>query len=341
MKYIIQGIENACKRKREVKGIMEHKKDGVLKTIFKSKEVSIFLICVLLSILIEIKNPIFLTYNNIMDVLRNTSYTLIIAVGMTFVLIARGLDLSVGSMFAFGGLLAATMMTNGVPIILSVLIALVVCTLLGAVNAFCIVKLKVPPMIATLGSMYMVRGLVLVLTKGQPVYPLPDAFAGFGKLKLVGIPCIIIIAAIISIIAHWVLNRTTYGRSVYAVGGNPETAKYAGINVKWITATCYMISGALAAMAGILNAARMGSGQPTVGDGTEMTVITAVIIGGVSLNGGAGSVLGTVLGTLLMNILSTGMNLVGVSAYWQKFVMGLIIVIAVAFDQYQRSKKKE
>lgn len=319
---------------------MEQKKTSIVKKIFKSKEFSIFLVCLILSILIEIKNPIFLTYSNIMDVLRNTSYTLIIAVGMTFVLIARGLDLSVGSTFAFGGLFGAILMTNGVPIPLAVLAALIVGMLFGVVNAFCIVKLGVPPMIATLGSMYMVRGLVLVLTKGQPVYPLPDAFSAFGKLKLAGIPCIIIVAAVIAILAHWVLTRTTYGRSVYAVGGNPETAKYAGINVKWITATCYMISGCLASAAGVLNAARMGSGQPTVGDGTEMTVITAVIIGGVSLNGGAGSVLGTVLGTLLMNILSTGMNLVGVSAYWQKFVMGLIIVLAVAFDQYQRSKKK-
>ena len=196
-------------------------------------------------------------------------------------------------------------------------------------------------MIATLGSMYMVRGLVLVLTKGQPIYPLPDSFSNFGKLRLIGIPISVIISILIAIFAHIILTRTTYGRSVYAVGGNPETSKYAGISIRKVTASCYVICGVCAAVAGILNAARMGSGQPTVGDGMEMTVITAVIIGGVSLNGGAGSILGTVLGTLLMNILNTGMNLVGVSAYWQKFVTGLIIVIAVAFDTYQRSRKKE
>lgn len=313
---------------------------GILKTIFKTKELGIFLVCLILSIIVEIMNPIFFTYNNMMDIFRNTSYTLIIAVGMTFVLIARGLDLSVGSVFAYGGLIAAYTMSLGCPIPIAVLAGILTGCVCGLVNAFCIVKLKVAPMIATLGSMYMVRGLVLVLTKGQPIFPLPEAFSGFGKLKIVGIPVIIIVALLISIAAHIVLTRTTYGRAVYAVGGNPETAKYAGINIKWITASCYIISSCLAATAGILNAARMGSGQPTVGDGTEMTVITAVIIGGVSLNGGAGSILGTVLGTLLMNILSTGMNLVGVSAYWQKFVMGMIIVFAVAFDQYQRSKKK-
>ena len=131
-----------------------------------------------------------------------------------------------------------------------------------------------------------------------------------------------------------------YGRKVYAIGGNPETAKFAGINVTMVTFSVYVICGVCAALSGILTAARMGSGQPSVGDGMEMTVITAVIIGGTSLNGGAGTIFGTILGALLMNVLSSGMNLVGVSAYWQKFVMGLIIIVAVAFDQYQRSKRK-
>ena len=315
-------------------------KESLVKKLMKSKELSIFLICLLLSILIEVMNPIYFTYNNMMDILRNTSYTLIMGIGMTFVLIAKGLDLSVGSVLALCGLMAAFLMDRGVPIIFAVLLALIIGMFIGSVNAFNIVFLKVPPMIATLGSMYMARALVLMPTKGQPVYPLPEAFSKFGKAKIAGMPVIILIAAAVALIGHFVLTRTTYGRSVYAVGGNAETAKYAGINVRMITASCYLISGLTASAAGVLYAARMGSGQPAVGDGMEMTVITAVIIGGVSLNGGAGTILGTVLGTLLMNILSSGMNLVGVSAYWQKFVMGLIIVMAVAFDQYQRNKKK-
>ena len=315
-------------------------KQSFLKTIFKSKELSIFLVCLLLSILIEVMNPIFFTYSNMMDILRNTSYTLIMAVGMTFVLIAKGLDLSVGSVLALCGLMGAFLMSRGVPVIIAVILALGIGVLIGAVNALDIVFLHVPPMIATLGAMYMARGLVLMPSRGQPIYPLPDSFSNFGKARIAGMPVIILIAAAIALVGHLVLTRTTYGRSVYAVGGNAETAKYAGINIKWITASCYIISGLTASAAGVLYAARMGSGQPAVGDGMEMTVITAVIIGGVSLNGGAGSILGTVFGTLLMNILSSGMNLVGVSAYWQKFVMGLIIVLAVAFDQYQRNKKK-
>ena len=319
---------------------MEEKNKGILKKIFKTKEIGIILILIVLSVLIQLKNPIFLTYSNIIDVCRNTSYTLVIAVGMTFVLIAKGLDLSVGSLMALGGLISSLAMFYGVPILLAVLLGLLVGAAFGVVNAFCIVKLKIPAMIATLGSMYMARGLVLVITKGSPVFPLPEAFGNFGKGYFLGVPYVVLIALLLSIAAHLVLSRTTYGRKVYAIGGNPETAKFAGINVAMVTGSCYLISGVLAALSGILTAARMGSGQPSIGDGTEMTVITAVIIGGTSLNGGAGTILGTVLGALLMNVLSSGMNLVGISAYWQKFVMGLIIIIAVGADMYQRNRRR-
>lgn len=319
---------------------MKEKKNNLLKSLFKTKEIGIILILVILSVLIQIKNPIFLTYSNVIDVCRNTSYTLIIAVGMTFVLIAKGLDLSVGSLMALGGLVASLLMFNGVPIIIAILAGILVGMAFGAVNAICIVKINIPPMIATLGTMYMARGLVLVITKGSPVFPLPEAFSVLGKGYIFKIPVVVFIAAVLCLIAHEILSKTTYGRKIYAIGGNSETAKFAGINVAAVTASCYLISGGLAALSGILTAARMGSGQPSIGDGTEMTVITAVIIGGTSLNGGAGTILGTVLGALLMNILSSGMNLVGISAYWQKFVMGLIIIVAVGADMYQRSKRR-
>lgn len=319
---------------------MTEKKTSILKTIGKTKEIGIILILIVLSILIQIRNPIFFTYNNIIDVLRNTSYTLIIAIGMTFVLIAKGLDLSVGSITALGGLIAALAMFNGIPIPIAVILGLLAGFATGVINAFCIVAVHIPPMISTLGTMYMARGLVLVITKGSPVFPLPASFGAFGKGYFIGVPYIVIIALALSVVAHIVLSRTTYGRKVYAIGGNEETAKFAGINVASVTASCYLISGTLAALSGILTAARMGSGQPSIGDGTEMTVITAVIIGGTSLNGGAGTILGTVLGALLMNVLSSGMNLVGISAYWQKFVMGLIILIAVGFDMYQRQHRR-
>ena len=319
---------------------MENKNVNLLKSIFKAKEVGILLILILLSVLIQMKNPIFFTFNNLMDMGRNTSYTLIIAIGMTFVLIAKGLDLSVGSLLAICGLISALGMQGGIPVAVSVLLGLLAGAAFGFFNAFCIVKLKIPAMIATLGTMYMARGLVLVITKGQAVYPLPDSFTNFGKGSILGIPNVVVLAVLLAVAAHIVLTKTTYGRKVYAIGGNAETAGFAGINVAKITASVYVISGVMAALSGIMTAARMGSGQPSVGDGTEMTVITAVIIGGTSLNGGAGTMLGTVLGALLMNVLSSGMNLVGVSAYWQKFVMGILKIVAVGLDQYQRSKRR-
>lgn len=320
---------------------MEKKNSGFFKKIFKSKEIGIFLVLILLSVAVEIVNPIFFTYSNVMDILRNSSFTLIMALGMTYVLIARGLDLSVGSNFAISGLMAALLMKSGIPIPVSVLVGLICGIIIGGFNATCIVFLKIPPMIATLGSMYMARGLVLVITKGSPVFPLPKAFSSFGKGTIVGIPYVVIIAAVLSVLFHFILKNTIYGRKVYAIGGNPETAKFAGINVTKVTFSVYVVCGFCAALAGILTAARLGSGQPSVGEGMEMTVITAVIIGGTSLNGGAGTILGTALGAILMNVLSSGMNLAGVSAYWQKFVMGFIIVAAVAFDIYQRSKRRE
>lgn len=315
-------------------------KNSFLKSILKAKETGILIILIILSIAIQLNNSIFFSFSNVMDIFRNTSYTLIIAIGMTFVLIAKGLDLSVGSLLALCGLISALFMQRGYPISLSILIGLGLGAIIGCFNAFCVVKLKIPAMIATLGTMYMSRGLVLVATKGQSIFPLPDAFTKFGKGSIIGIPNVVILALILAVAANFILNKTTYGRKVYAIGGNPETAGFAGINVARITGSVYIISGVMAALSGIMTASRMGSGQPSVGDGTEMIVITAVIIGGTSLNGGAGTILGTVLGALLMNVLSSGMNLVGVSAYWQKFVMGLIIIIAVGLDQYQRSKRR-
>lgn len=315
-------------------------KKSLLKRVFSMKEMGIFLILIVLAVLIGCVNHTFFEFANLMDILRNTSYTLIIALGMTFVLIARGLDLSVGSLVAFCGLTTCLSLSSGISLIPSMLIGLAAGLLFGLFNAFTVVKLRIPSMIATLGSMYMARGLVLVITKGAPVYPLPEIFTALGQGSLAGIPIVVLLAIVLSVIAHIVLTHTTYGRAVYAIGGNPETAKFAGINVAKITASVYLISGVLAALSGIMTDARMGSGQPSIGDGMEMTVITAVIIGGTSLNGGSGTILGTALGALLINVLSTGMNLVGVSAYWQKFVTGLIIVVAVGIDQYQRNKKK-
>ncbi|WP_010257196.1 ABC transporter permease [Treponema primitia] len=311
-----------------------------LKRLVATKELGIFLVLILLSIVINFINPVFFVFDNIIEVFRNTSYTAIIAFGMTLLIIAKGLDLSVGAVFALCGLITSVLLFRGWSIPVSIFIGLSVGALIGLFNALTVVFLRIPSMIATLGSMYMARGLVLVITKGKPVYPLPEAFSKIGQGKLFHIPLIVYVAFVLAIIWHIVLTRTVFGRKIYAIGGNETTAKYAGINVPVVTAGVYVIAGALSALSGILTAARFGSGQPTVGEGMEMSVIAAVIIGGASMTGGSATVLGTVLGSLLITVIATGMNLVGVSPYWQRFVTGLVIIIAVGLDQYQRRKKK-
>jgi ribose/xylose/arabinose/galactoside ABC-type transport system permease subunit len=311
-----------------------------IKRLLATKEIGILIVLIFLSIVINFANPVFFTFDNIIEVLRNTSYTIIIALGMTLLIIAKGLDLSVGAVFAFCGLLVSVLLFQGVPIPVSVFIGLVMGAIIGAFNSLTIVFLRIPSMIATLGSMYMARGLVLVMTKGKPVYPLPANFVKIGQERLFHIPYIIFFAFILSVIFHIILTRTVFGRKIYAIGGNEVTASYAGINVPIITACVYVITGVLSSLSGILTAARFGSGQPTIGEGMEMNVIAAVIIGGASMTGGSATVLGTVLGSLLITVIATGMNLVGVSPYWQRFVTGLVIIVAVGLDQYQRRKKK-
>lgn len=306
----------------------------------KGKGTGILIPLILLCILISVVNPVFYSFGNVIDVLRNTSYTLIIALGMTFVLIAGGLDLSVGAFLALSGLICGLCMKAGMPIALAVIIGLLVGVIGGAANAFIITKLSIPPLITTLGSMYMARGLVLVITKGTPIYPLPKAFVDFGSGSIFKIPYVVIIALILSVLAHWVLSNTIYGRKVYAIGGNEETARFSGININRMKVSVYVIVTSLAALSGILMAARLGSAQVSIGDGLEMQVITAAIIGGTSMTGGAGKILGTVFGSLFMTVLSNGMTLMSVSIYWQTFVMGLIIIIAVGIDQTKKTRKK-
>ncbi|MFC5405324.1 ABC transporter permease [Cohnella soli] len=310
-----------------------------IKRLLSVSESGIFLTVVLISLIVGLINPVFFSFDNIMNVLHNTSFTLIVAIGMTFVLVSAGLDLSVGSFLALGSLFTGICLREGVPIPLALLIGIGVGAVGGWINGFIVVKFKIPPLITTLGTMYMGRGLVLIITKGTPVYPLPEAFGKIDQGVAFGINYSVFIALILAVIGHFVLTRTVFGRSVYAVGGNEETARLSGINVNRVKLVVYIIVGALSAVTGILTTSRLGSAQPNIGVSFEMEVISAVIIGGTSLFGGAGTILGTVLGALFMNILANGMTLVHVSAYWQQFTVGLVIILAVGLDLYKRRKQ--
>jgi len=317
----------------------EESKLSLWKKLLGARELGILIPLVLLCSLVALDNPVFLSIDNVLDVLRNTSYILIIAVGMTFVLIGGGLDLSVGSFLALSGLMCGIALQAGWPIPVAILVGLATGAAGGFLNAAIIVRLSIPPLITSLGTLYMARGLVLVVTRGTPVYPLPDAFSELGNGDLAGIPSVVIVAFIVSLVGAWILKHTVFGREVYAIGGNEETARFSGISVQRVKTMVYILVTTMAALSGVLMTARLGSALSRQRAGYEMQVITAVIIGGTSLSGGSGTILGTVLGALFMSVLANGMNLIGVSVYWQKFVMGAIIIIAVGTDHYRRSSR--
>lgn len=325
--------ENVMRARKEAK-----ERKSFIKKILHMKESGIMIPTIVFIIFIQFINPVFLSFNNIINILRSTGFTLITAIGMTFVLIAGGLDLSVGSVVGLGGVITAMAIKAGVPIVISILLGLAAGMVIGIINGLVIVRFKIPPLIMTLGMLYMARGMVYILTKGVPVYPLPVSFQSVEQSSFFGIPTIVIISLTLSVIAHIMLTRTTFGREVYAVGGNREAARLSGINANRIDVMVYTITGILAAATGILMASRLASAQAGAGTGFELTVIAAVIIGGTSTFGGSGTLLGTVIGALFMNILSNSMTLMKVSVYWQNFVIGAILVLAVILDQYKKNR---
>lgn len=322
---------------------MEHSKTTQRRNLFARvwgmKESGIIIPTVVFMIVIAFINPAFVSESNVFNVLRATGFTLITALGMTLVLIAGGLDLSVGSVLALGSTVTGMVMTAGVNIPLAILLGCASGFLVGLVNGLVVVKFKIPALIMTLGMLYMARGAVYILTKGVPIYPLSDAFQAIEQKDIAGVPTIVILSVILAVVSHILLKHTTLGRSIYAVGGNKEASRLSGINLDRINVICYCITGMLAALTGIMMASRLGSVQPSAGNGYELTVIAAVIIGGTSTNGGSGTILGTTVGALFMNILSNSMTLMKVSVYWQNLAVGFILVLAVVLDQYKRDRQ--
>ena len=309
-----------------------------LRNITQFDQLGILLVLVALVVVIGVSNSIFFSAENIMNILRTTSFVFIIGIAMTYVLIAGGLDLSVGSVMGLGGILSAMAITNGMPLIVSIIIGLLFGFGIGLVNGILIIRLNIPALIVTLGMMYIGQGLILIITQGTPVYPLPDNFKIIGQGDTASIPNVVIIAAVLAAIAMIILKKTRYGRSVYAVGGNRETARTSGININFIQISVYVLTGLAAALSGILMAGRLNSAQPSAGTGYELNVIAAVVIGGTSMFGGSGNVLGTLIGALLMSVIANGMLIMKISVYWQSLIVGAIIIFAVGLDQYRRKK---
>lgn len=309
---------------------------------FVRQNIGILIGLAVLVVIISIMNNDFLTTQNLLNVLRQTSTNMFIAIGMTLVIILAGIDLSVGSIMAMAGVITGGLIAfDGVPMWLAVLAGLLVGVIFGAVNGYFTAYKYLPSFIVTLATMNIARGVAYVYTDGKPIRVMSDEFNFIGSGYLGGvIPMPVIYMIIIVIITSLIMNKTKLGRHMYAVGGNQEAARFSGINTKRVQLFAFTLSGFLAAFSGIVLASRMFSGQPTAGTGAELDAIAAVVLGGTSMTGGSGRIGGTVIGTLIIGILSNGLNLMGVNSFWQYIVKGLVILIAVYVDVAKKRQEQ-
>jgi ribose transport system permease protein len=290
-----------------------------------------------LGLAIALLTPRFLSPLNLSNVLVQAAVITVVAMGMTFVIIGGGFDLSVGSIVALSGCIcAAVMMKAGIAA--GVVAGVAVGALVGLANGLIVAVLKVNPFITTLGTMVLVRGVVYLFTGGHQVpidSPLPQPFIDFGIERFLGIHYLVWVPIVALFALSWTLARTPYGRSVYATGGNREAAYFSGIRVDRVIASTYVWCGALAGLAGVMLASRLQSGQPTAGEFYELTAIAAVVLGGAALHGGEGKLYKTVIGVFIMVILGNGLNLLNVDSYWQRVAIGAVIILAAAADRFR------
>jgi ribose transport system permease protein len=294
--------------------------------------VGILAVLVALVILMAIIAPNFVSVSNLLDVTRATSINAIIAAGMTFVILAAGIDLSVGSIVAVSGVASVLVAIAGAPAVVAVIVGVVAGALAGYFNGILTAYLSLAAFIVTLGSMTFLRGLAYTLTGGEPVVANLLSFRGIGNGYLAGIPAPVVVMVLVYAGAWFTLEHTRYGRHVYAVGGNADAARLAGIEVKRVLTSVYVLSGACAGLAGVIFAARVVSAQPIAGTGYELNAIAAVVLGGTSLVGGRGRLIGTLIGALILGVLNNGLILMNVSSFTQQVIVGLVIIAAVAID---------
>jgi len=310
--------------------------------IFRAREAGIGLVVLAMIVFLSLSTNTFFTSSNLAVVSRQISLSAVIAIGMTLVILMGGIDLSVGSIVAITSVVVGlTMVRANMPIWLSILAGLMMGMLTGYINGILIVKTKVPPFIITLGMMGLARGAALVITKGASISGFPEQYLPIGQgflFKYIPIP--VVIAIVLAIVFHFILTNTTFGRRIYLIGSNEEAALLSGINVNRMKVFLYMGCTTMASVEAVIETSRMSTGQPASGSGYELTAIGAVIIGGASMAGGEGTVLGTMLGAILLGLITNGLILLGISAYWQQVFSGTIIILAVTLDTWRRSHKK-
>lgn len=299
----------------------------------------VFFILVIEFLIFSLASKSFLTLGNILSVSRQMSFTGIAAIGMTLVMLTGGIDISVGSMLAMAGVLCAKLSADvGLPLWIAVVITLLIGALFGLINGAAVTRLHIPALIATLATQTILKGIAYLLTNAVPVKNLSATYKFLGQGYIFGvIPVPLIITVALYVLAWWYLDKTYLGRRVYLSGGNEEAARLSGINTKWTITGTYVFSGVFAAIAGVLMAARLGSGQPSVGSGFEMDVITATVLGGISVNGGKGKVVNVFVGACIMGVLANGMTMLNINQYLQWIINGLVLLFAVTMSNLRKS----
>jgi len=299
---------------------------------------TLFGLLLLIWLILAFSTRSFLTFNNLINLLRQASLWSIIAVGQTFVIITAGIDLSVGAVVGFASVIVALLLTGGVPIWISIVLTLLVGVAIGLFHAFGILRLGLPPFIMTLATLTALRGIGLLITNGATISGLPDPFTNFSVESFLGIPLLFWMVILVAIPSYVLLHHSRWGRYLYAIGSNREAARLSGVNVPRMIYLAYTLSAVLAAFAGILTASRISVGVATTGEGWELQSIASSVIGGTSLFGAVGSIPGPLLGAMLLSTINNGANLLNVNSFWQRIITGGLIIVIVYFDQLRRRR---
>lgn len=309
--------------------------NSIKKQFKENQNLGTIVALIILIVFVSVLNPAFLQVNNLLNLMRQLIINGFIALGMTFVILTGGIDLSVGSTLALTSAIFAGLLQGGMPTILAILISLGLGLILGLLNGILITKGKLAPFIVTLATMTIFRGLTLVYMDGRPIAGPKDdfAFQFLGKGQFFGIPFQVILFIITYLILWILLTKTSYGRKIYAVGGNEKASFISGIKIDKVKILVYVISALMAVLSGLVLTSRLNSAQPTAGSAYEMDAIAAVVLGGTSMTGGSGSLTGTLIGILILGVLNNGLNLLGVSSFYQQIVKGVVILIAVLIDR--------
>lgn len=320
--------------------VNENSKEGQNVKFYKSgikTEMYLLIILAILFAILTLNSPVFLTASNLKTLLRQASIYGIVAIGMVFVITSAGIDLSVGSVVGLSGVLTAMFIMKGLPIPLAIIVSIIAGSFIGLINGILIHDGKVPPFIATMGTMTVTRAIIMLITGAKMISGLPKSFTGIAQKTVFGIPFLFVAWIVVIIGAWFITQKTVFGRNIYALGSNKEAARLSGIDVRKTTYGVYIFSALVCSIAGILLTTRLGNGVPTSGSGYELDAIAASVVGGASLDGGEGSVVGTVLGAMIMATLRQGGTLLGINSFIVEIIIGSLIVIAVLIDKLRKN----